>query len=51
MSDSVEKEELGRNGSLDKHDYAGGDDCKKADDVHYADSVEDDIARPGQRLG
>jgi len=51
MSDSVEEEELGRNRGFDKHDDARRDDCEKGDDVHYTDTVEDDIARPSQRLG
>lgn len=51
MSDSVEEEELGRNGGLDKHDDAGCDDCQESDDVHHADAIEDDVAWPSQRLG
>jgi len=51
MSDSVEEEELGRNGGLDKHDDAGRDDCQESDDVHRSNAVEDDIAWSSQRLG
>lgn len=51
MGDSVEEEELGRNGGLDKHDDAGCDDCQKSDDVHHTDAIEDDVTWPSQRLG
>ena len=47
MSNGVEEEEFGRHGSLDEHDHAGRDHCQKADDVHHANAVQDDVARPG----
>lgn len=51
MSDSVEEEELGGHGGLDEHDHTGCDHCQEPDDVHHTDAIQDDVARPGQRLG
>lgn len=48
MADGVEEEELGDYKGLDQHDSAGDDDRYEADNVHDADDVENNVARPSQ---
>lgn len=48
MANAVEEEELGDNEGLDEHDGACSDDGDESYDVHYADCVEYNVARPGQ---
>lgn len=51
MTDGIEEEELAGDRSLDKHDDAGGDDREQADDIHYADAIEDDVTWASQGFG
>jgi hypothetical protein len=50
MTESVEEEQVRVCVCLDEHHDAGGDDCKKARDVHHEYAVEDDVARAREGL-
>ena len=49
MTDAVEEKKLRHDEGLDQHDSAGNDDGDEGYDIYYADSIEDDVARPSQR--
>lgn len=51
VGDGIEEEEFRVGRDLDEHDDAGSDYCQQSDDVHNADTVEDDVAWAVEVLG
>ena len=50
MADSIKEEEMRIRVDLHQHHNAGCDDCKKADDVHDPNAIQDDVAWASERL-
>lgn len=48
MTDAVEEKKLRHDEGLDEHDGACSDDGDEGYDVYYADSIENNVARPSQ---